>query len=47
MMPDIPQPSSRTLEVESRMACLKSRLVGEVIQEAKRGVISQTTGEDQ
>ena len=42
MIPDIPHPSSSTVEHESRMPCLKSRFE-EVIQEANRGVIFQTT----
>jgi hypothetical protein len=43
MIPDIPQPSSRTAELESRTSCLKRTLEGEAIQEANRGVIFQTT----
>ena len=43
MMPDIPQPSSRTAEFVSRMPVLKRMLVWDEIHEAKRGVIFQTT----
>jgi hypothetical protein len=43
MIPEIPQPSSRTLEVLSRIPCLKSGLDEEVIQDANKGVIFQTT----
>lgn len=43
MMPDIPHPSSRTVEFESSTLCLKSRFEDEASQEAKRGVIFQTT----
>ena len=43
MIPEIPQPSSRTDALESRTPCLKSRLE-DVIQDAKSGVIFQTTG---
>lgn len=42
MIPDIPHPNSRTAEFASRTLCLNSRF-DEVIQEAKRGVIFQTT----
>lgn len=44
MIPEIPQPSSRTLEDEERMLCLKRRF-GDVIHDAKRGVIFHTTAE--
>lgn len=44
MIPDMPHPSSRTFEVEFSTSCLKNRFgFEEVIQEAKRGVIFQTT----
>jgi hypothetical protein len=43
IMPEIPHPSSRTVELGPRMPFLKNRFADEVIQEAKRGVIFQTT----
>ena len=45
MIPDIPQPSSRTVESESRTSCLKKTLEGDVTQDANRGVIFQTTAD--
>lgn len=46
MMPDIPQPNSRTVEEESRTPSLKTKLVDEVIHCAKRGVTFQTTAKN-
>lgn len=43
MIPDIPHPNSRIEEFASREPFLNSRLPEELIQEANKGVIFQTT----
>lgn len=42
-MPEIPHPSSRTVEFEWRMEVLKRKLLSEATQFANRGAIFQTT----
>jgi hypothetical protein len=42
-MPEIPAPSSRTVELEERQALAKRKLVGEAIHSAKSGVTFHTT----
>lgn len=43
MRPDIPQPSSSTLELASKIPCVNRGLRSEVIHVANKGVIFQTT----
>lgn len=44
-MPDTPAPSSRAVDVGVRMSLAKRKLLGEAIQDAKRGVTFHTTVE--
>lgn len=43
MMPEMPLPSSSTEEVGVKMECAWKGFLGDTIQEAKSGVIFQTT----